>query len=157
MDRLYLGVGREIITPKVGGGLCGYSRDIFSESVADDLNATAFYFRQGQTQALMMSLTVCNVRITLAEEILEEIEKRYSIPKECCTLSCVHTHSGPNSTGCSLEGTNEMRLFSFLGATLPATGFPFTCITESMGCPPFTTGHCPFFQSTGAKNVSRPK
>ncbi|MBQ7623922.1 MAG: neutral/alkaline non-lysosomal ceramidase N-terminal domain-containing protein [Clostridia bacterium] len=99
MDKLYLGVGREIITPEIGGQLCGYSRDIYSEKVEDDLTATAFYFTQGKTRALMVSLTICNMRISLAEEMLSQVEKRYSIPKENCAFSCVHTHSGPNLNG----------------------------------------------------------
>ena len=42
MEKLYMGVARENITPKVGGQLYGYSPDVFSKSVADDLTATAF-------------------------------------------------------------------------------------------------------------------
>ncbi len=99
MEQLHLGVGREIITPKIGCRLRGYSRNIFSEKVEDDLTATAFYFTQGEKKALMVSITLCNIRVSLAEALLEEIEKRFSVPKECCMLSCVHTHSGPDVMG----------------------------------------------------------
>ena len=58
MEKLYLGVARECITPEVGGTLYGYRPDVFSTSVEDDLTATAFFFRQGDTQALMISLTL---------------------------------------------------------------------------------------------------
>ena len=55
MEQLLLGVSREIITPEIGGQMYGYRPDIFSESVADDLTVTAFYFRQGDTVCLMIA------------------------------------------------------------------------------------------------------
>lgn len=99
MKELLLGVGREIITPKIGARLHGYGPDIFSESVNDDLTATAFYFEQGDTKALMISTTVCSIRSDLAEMILEKIEEQYQVPKECCLLAAIHTHSGPCTNG----------------------------------------------------------
>ena len=54
MDKLYLGVAREIITPEIGGQLYGYSADVFSESIADDLTVTAYYFKQGNKEALII-------------------------------------------------------------------------------------------------------
>ena len=38
---LTLGVGRRVITPPVGSNLYGYRPDVISESVHDDLTATA--------------------------------------------------------------------------------------------------------------------
>lgn len=99
MEKFYLGVAREIITPEIGGQLYGYRPDVFSDSVEDDLTATAFYFKQGNTQGLMISLTVCLIRTQLAQEILELIENEFSIPKENCMLNATHTHSGPNTAG----------------------------------------------------------
>ncbi len=99
MEKLYLGVAREIITPELGGQLYGYRPDVFSESVEDDLTATAYYFKQGNRQALMVSVTVCLIRTQLAQEILGLIEKTFSIPKGNCMLNATHTHSGPNTAG----------------------------------------------------------
>lgn len=99
MERLFLGIAQEKITPEVGGQLYGYRPDIFSKSVEDDLTATAFYFQQGNRKALMLSVTVCLVSTELAQDILSLIEKRFGIPKECCMLSATHTHSGPNTAG----------------------------------------------------------
>ncbi len=99
MDKLLLGVAREIITPEVGCQLYGYRPDVFSTSVEDDLTATAFYFKQGETEALMISATVCSFRNELAQSILALIEEKYGIPKENIFLSATHTHSGPNLTG----------------------------------------------------------
>lgn len=99
MGKLYLGVSREIITPKIGGQLYGYSPTIFSESIEDDLTATAFYFKQGTTESLMVSITVCLINTNLSKEILGLIEKECGIPKTNCMLSATHTHSGPNVSG----------------------------------------------------------
>lgn len=99
MQKLNLGVGRAIITPNVGCRLFGYVPDLISTKVEDDLTATAFYFSQGDNKALMVSATLCLLENELSERLLEEIEKRFSIPKENCMISTTHTHSGPNTSG----------------------------------------------------------
>lgn len=99
MDKLYLGVARESITPVVGGCLYGYAPDVFSESVADDLTATAFYFHQGDVQALMVNLTVCEIHTMLCDRIRGMIAKCCGIPSACCLLCATHTHSAPNVAG----------------------------------------------------------
>lgn len=99
MESLYLGVAREIITPAIGGQLYGYRPDVFSNALADDLTVTAFYFRQGTNQALMLSVTVCLIQTELAQRILTSIEECCGIPKENCMLCATHTHSGPNTAG----------------------------------------------------------
>ena len=95
MEKLYLGVAREIITPEVGGRLYGYRPDIYSECVNDDLTATAFYFKQGDTRALMVSLTVVSIGKAVVDRLLPEIEARFGIAETCAMLSAIHTHSGP--------------------------------------------------------------
>ena len=62
MDQLQLGVARRVITPEVGGQLYGYRPDLFSKCVNDDLTATAFYLRQKDVTALMISVTVGSVQ-----------------------------------------------------------------------------------------------
>ncbi len=99
MNKLYLGVARKVITPEIGGQLYGYRLDIFSDSVLDDLTVTAFYFKQGNMDALMLTATVCLIQTGLADRILEEIEKEYGISRHRCLISATHTHSGPNTVG----------------------------------------------------------
>ena len=99
MDGLNLGVARRIITPPVGGQLYGYNPDVMSDSVNDDLTVTAFYFKQNDTEALMISATVCLINTSLAQSILLKIEKGFGISKENVLLSATHTHSGPNTAG----------------------------------------------------------
>lgn len=99
MDKLYLGVARENITPAVGCQLYGYRPNIFSTTVADELTATAFYFKQGSTEALMLSITVCLINTELSKNIAKLISEEFGIPEENCMLSATHTHSGPNTSG----------------------------------------------------------
>ena len=98
-EKLYLGVAERKITPEVGCQLYGYSPDVMSHSVNDDLTVTAFCFRQGETEALMLSVTVCLIQTELAEDILAQIEARFGIPRANCQLHATHTHSGPNVCG----------------------------------------------------------
>ena len=96
---LYLGIGRTVITPKVGAALYGYAPDHFSTSVNDDLTAMVFYFEQDGERALLASLTLCSLSNGLADEIMSEIEKRHGIPKGSQIIHAIHTHSAPNTTG----------------------------------------------------------
>ncbi len=95
MEKLQLGVGRAIITPQAGCLLQGYRNDWRSESIHDDLTATAFWFHQGDTDAVMVNLTVCNVSAQLRNQIAEMAAERLGIPAGAVLLSCTHTHSGP--------------------------------------------------------------
>lgn len=117
MEKLFLGVAREIITPPLGAQLYGYRPDVFADALADDLTATAFYFRQGSVQALMISFTLCEMQTELCSRILDLLEKETSIPKECILLSSTHTHSGPNTTGD--EGWGDIDLNYCEGILIP--------------------------------------
>ncbi len=99
MEKLLLGVAREIITPEIGGQLYGYRPDVFSTTVEDDLTVTAFYLKQGETEALMVSATVCLINTELADAILTQISQKTGVPKNNIILSTTHTHSGPNTAG----------------------------------------------------------
>lgn len=99
MEKLYLGVARELITPEVGCNLYGYRPDVIAESVSDDLTATAFCFQQGSIRALMISLTLGSLQCQLAERLRSLIRQKTGIPEANCMLSCTHTHSAPNTTG----------------------------------------------------------
>lgn len=98
-EKLRLGIAREIITPEIGGNLYGYNPNIYSESVNDDLTATAFAFSQNGKSALLVSVTVCTVNDDLQAEIRQQITERTGVPFGNIILAATHTHSGPNTTG----------------------------------------------------------
>ncbi len=99
MERLSLGVARRSITPSIGAQLYGYRPDVFAETVADELSVTAFYFKQNDTQALMLSINVCLIQTELAQNILSLIQEKVGISRGNCMLCATHTHSGPNTAG----------------------------------------------------------
>jgi len=98
-ETIRLGLGRRIITPKVGCALYGYRPDLFSESVHDDLKTTAFYLVQGDTKILLITNDLCAFGTDLAQEILQDLETEFAIPKENILLHATHTHTGPNCSG----------------------------------------------------------
>ncbi len=95
MEKLFLGVSRAVITPKIGARLAGYSTDNVSAAVNDDLTATVFYFKQGDTKALLISATLRSIRKDVSDTLFQETEKLYGIPADACMLCATHTHSGP--------------------------------------------------------------
>ncbi len=96
---LLLGVSQTDITPQIGARLFGYAGNIASESVHDILTATAYYFEQGQTKALMVSVTVAVLDTALSNIIRTKIADAISIPFENCMLCATHTHTGPTTAG----------------------------------------------------------
>ncbi len=96
---LLLGVAQTDITPKLGARLFGYAGNIASESVHDNLTATAFYFEKGQTKALMVSVAVVVLDTALSNSIRTKIADAISMPFENCMLCATHTHTGPTTAG----------------------------------------------------------
>ena len=124
MEKLYLGVAQEKITPKIGTCLYGYVPDFHSTSVADDLWLTAFFFRQGETEALMINATVCATGNEYSKELLALIEKEYGISSNNVQICSTHTHSGPNLSGGAGWGDRDVEYCDtvFTPAVLKAVG-----------------------------------
>lgn len=99
MSSLLLGISREDITPEIGGNLYGYNPNIYSESVHDNLNVTAFAFGNSEKKAILISVTVCAVNDDLQYRLRSEISKQTGVPVGNIIISATHTHSGPNTTG----------------------------------------------------------
>ena len=93
--KLSVGVGREIITPEIGGCLLGYRPDVFSESVHDDLTVTALAFAYGNVKTVLISATVGVMNTALSDALRAEIGRIADIPPENVFLFATHTHSGP--------------------------------------------------------------
>lgn len=102
MPKLYLGVKKVDITPEIGGALIGYMPDWHSESIHDNLDATAFVFRQGDTVAVLVSATVCVIQKELSEIIRQRIEKELGVDADNVIIAATHTHSGP-ATGLNID------------------------------------------------------
>lgn len=99
MDEFMAGAGRQIITPAVGARLYGYTPDVFSTSVNDDLTASAFAFARGDVKSLLISVTVCLVSTGLSDEIRAAVAAATGVPADHIILCATHTHSGPCTEG----------------------------------------------------------
>ncbi|MEI6578778.1 MAG: neutral/alkaline non-lysosomal ceramidase N-terminal domain-containing protein, partial [Eubacteriales bacterium] len=99
MANFKAGAGREIITPEIGARLYGYTLDVFSKSVNDDLTATAIAFEYGNERTVLISATVCLINTELCDEIRDEVGLATGIPAAKIILSATHTHSGPCTAG----------------------------------------------------------
>ena len=102
MKQLMVGVGQEIITPKLGTLLMGYTPMRPALGVHDDLHVTAFAFATDGVQALYLAADLCNMYYP-EEEIRTQIQKATGVPKDHIVISCTHTHSGPH-TGKTEDG-----------------------------------------------------
>ena len=98
-EKLMLGVARSIITPTVGTALYGYRPNLFSESINDDLTATAYAFTQGDVSAMLISCTLGSIKTSIDTEVRELISKETGIDYGNIIICCTHTHSAPNLTG----------------------------------------------------------
>lgn len=99
MEDFLAGAGRQVITPAVGARLYGYTPDVFSTTVNDDLTASAFAFARGEAKALMISVTVCLVSTALSDEIRSKTAAVTGVPAAHIILCATHTHSGPCTAG----------------------------------------------------------
>ena len=94
-EKLLLGVSKTTITPEIGGNLMGYNPTTYSESIHDDLTATAFAFSQGETKALLVTVSLCVIGFDINEKIVTMLSEKFGIPKYNIILCATHTHSGP--------------------------------------------------------------
>ncbi len=99
MEKLYAGIGREIITPPVGTPLFGYRPDVISQSVNDDLTVTAFALSYKDQKILLISATVCLFENELSDRIRKAAGEAAGVPGSNVILSATHTHSGPCTSG----------------------------------------------------------
>jgi hypothetical protein len=96
---LKLGIAREIITPKVGTILEGFSPGRPCESIADDLTVDAAVFNQDGKTIVLLAMSVLYTSNELTAEVQKAIGGELGIDPSHVILSSSHTHSGPNMSG----------------------------------------------------------
>ena len=90
---LQLGISRVDITPEIGGHLYGYNPNIFSDSINDNLEATAFSFRDGEKKFVLINVTLCAVGKEIATDTRNAISEKTGIPFDNIIICATHTHS----------------------------------------------------------------
>jgi neutral ceramidase len=92
---LLAGVGRSIITPRIGAVLVDYME--VSTVVHDDLFARALVIDDGQTALGLCSVELLWLRLPDITRIREAVAARCPLKPEQLLIFCTHTHSGPST------------------------------------------------------------
>ncbi len=96
MANLKAGIGRSIITPRVGAALVGYfNRPGPSTGIHDDLNARAVVLDDGSTAIALCSVELCWLAGVTVQAIRAAAAKRCALLPENIFIFAIHTHSGP--------------------------------------------------------------
>lgn len=95
--KLYLGVAKADITPKIGTVLYGYGGGAGSTGVNDGLNVTAFVFRQGDVRCAFITADLVAIGWELGNDARNAVSRETGIPFENIMICCTHTHTGPST------------------------------------------------------------
>lgn len=116
---MLFGFCKKNITPQVGCLLYGYVDDLQSESVHDQLSASAFYFEEGKTRAIMISAEVCSIHTKVCDRIRKEVSSLTGVASENIIVHGIHNHTGPNTDGNA--GWGELDMGYIENILLPVT------------------------------------
>lgn len=96
-EKFKIGVGREVVSPKLGVNLFGYTNDVFAEKVHDDLNVSVIALEQGEKKGILISADICLVSQQITDAVKEGIFKETRFPCDSLTFASTHTHTGPET------------------------------------------------------------
>lgn len=93
---LKAGISSDTISPPEGLELAGYARgDRHNAGIHDDLYASCLYLRQGDVQAVIVSLDILTVQPQVINAVRSAVTAQTDIPAANILLCSTHTHSGP--------------------------------------------------------------
>ena len=92
-----IGVGKQVISPKLGTGLFGYTNDIFAEKIHDDLTVSVIVFEQGDAKGVLISADLCLASKQITDALKEKIYLETGFPCDNLTFATTHTHTGPET------------------------------------------------------------
>lgn len=96
MAALQAGIGKSLITPRVGAKLVGYfNRPEGSKGVHDELCARALVVDNGETIVAICSVELLWLWAQIVKDIRETVAKRCALRPEQILIACTHTHGGP--------------------------------------------------------------
>jgi hypothetical protein len=82
---------------ELGEPMMGYGLRVgAAEAIHDPLYARALYLRGG-SDCLIVSCDVCLIAPAQADAVRGELERATGVPHERVLLTCIHTHSGPDT------------------------------------------------------------
>lgn len=97
MTTLQAGIGKCVITPRVGAKLIGYfNRPSASTGVHDDLHVRVIVLSNESTSIALCSVELLWLWSTKIGEIKKAVAAQCSLKPENILIFCTHTHSGPS-------------------------------------------------------------
>lgn len=93
---LKVGYGKCDITPKLGAYLQGHNKLRYTELIHDPLYVRAVAFENEGDMAVMLCYDLCGMNTKVSNNIRAAVGAYVGCPGENVTLSCTHTHTGPN-------------------------------------------------------------
>ena len=95
---LKVGAAKLDVTPPIGVMMAGYGARLTPcEGIHDPLYARALALVSGQRAAVMLSLDLAGLDISLCERIRRAVEGLTSVSRDCVVVAATHTHSGPQT------------------------------------------------------------
>ena len=94
---LSVGIARADVTPPVSIKSAGFATRGPLVRHHDPLLATALVFADGDQRAALVSCDLLDLDTDTVGEIRSRTHERTGIPETAITLTCTHTHYGPNT------------------------------------------------------------
>ncbi len=96
-DRLKVGVGETIITPKKNMQMAGFARSQMSTGVHDDLHARSLAVEDADgNSAILMTVALVMMDEKIGARIRGDIAAKTGVSADRIVISCTHTHAGPS-------------------------------------------------------------
>ena len=115
-EQFKIGVGKQIISPKLGTNLFGYTNNIYAEKIHDDLTVSVIMFEQGEKKGVLISADLCLASKQITDALKQSIQAETGFDCENLTFATTHTHTGPETksfsgyTNANEEYINEILL-----------------------------------------------
>ncbi len=95
MSTILVGTGRSVINPPIGDHLRGYSTNIKSTGIHDDLTVTALYLKSADRHALLLTFDLGGPKSDLIDKIRKAVSDRTNVPMPNVFFTFTHTHCAP--------------------------------------------------------------
>ncbi len=89
------GFSKICINPPYGTPICGYYEERLTKGILDDLFVRAVAFDDGETQALIIALDLCEIYQEYFDRFKDAICAVCGLAREAIFINCSHTHTGP--------------------------------------------------------------
>ncbi len=93
------GAAREIVTPAIGTKLYGYTPDVVSTEVHDDLTVSAIAFGDGDRTLLLVSVDLGDLDTALCNDLRAACAEACGLAMPDIILTTTHAHCSPNLAG----------------------------------------------------------